>query len=319
MNSFDNESDLSDSEFELSEDSSDENGENENENMNENMRKRIKTRGGSNAVLRRIHRIRTRGGRINNSTGVEERDKILEESWSKVERKPHVHNSNGQPGLQVPFNKSNARISDYFKLFASSDFYQTISDQTNLYAEQHFQSNPDDKSSSSWTPTTATEIRHFLVLYFLTGIVQKPQIRQYWSTDPYLQTSVFNQVMTRNRYQKILQFLHFADNSSYDATDSGRDKLFKVRDIIEFLVDRFKTVYIPSESISIDEELLLYKGRLSLKQYIPSKKARFGIKLFSLCEDSGYLWNSFAYLGKNTINENQHQLERRIDKSGVEK
>ena len=36
----DNESDLSDSEFELSDDSSDENGENENENMNENMRKR---------------------------------------------------------------------------------------------------------------------------------------------------------------------------------------------------------------------------------------------------------------------------------------
>ena len=99
MNSFDNESDLSDSEFELSEDSSDENGENENENMNENMKKRIRTRGGSNAVLRRIHRIRTRGGRINNSTGVGERDKILEESWSKADRKPHVHNSNGQPGL----------------------------------------------------------------------------------------------------------------------------------------------------------------------------------------------------------------------------
>ena len=89
------------------------------------------------------------------------------------------------------------------------------------------------------------------------------------------------------------------------------------RDIEEFLVDRFKTVYIPSENISIDEELLLYKGRLSFKQYIPSKRARFGIKLFSLCEDSGYLWNSFVYLGKTTINENQHQLERRIGKSGI--
>ena len=49
-------------------------------------------------------------------------------------------------------------ILDYFKLFASSNFYQMISDQTNLYAEQYFQSNRDDKSSSSWTPTTATEI-----------------------------------------------------------------------------------------------------------------------------------------------------------------
>ena len=76
-------------------------------------------------------------------------------------------------------------------------------------------------------------------------------------------------------------------------------------------------MHIPSENISIDKELLFYKGRLSFKQYIPSKRARFGIKLFSLCEDSGYLWNSFVYLGKTTINENQHHLERRISKSCV--
>ena len=172
----DNDSDLSDSEPELSYGSSNENGENENENVNENMRKRIRTRGGTNAVLRRTHRIGTRGGLINNSVGVEERDKILEENWSKVDMEAQVHNFNGQPRMQIPFNKSNARILDYFKLFVTSDFYQMISDQTNLYVKQHFQTNPDDKSSSSWTTTTATEIRHFLALYFLTGIVQKPQI-----------------------------------------------------------------------------------------------------------------------------------------------
>ena len=107
----------------MSNDSSDENGENENENMNGNMRKGIRAWGGSDAVLRRAHRIRTKGGVINNLIGIEERDKILEESWSKVEREPQVHNFNRQPGLQVRFNKSNARILDYFKLFATCDFY----------------------------------------------------------------------------------------------------------------------------------------------------------------------------------------------------
>ena len=87
-------------------------------------------------------------------------------------------------------------------------------------------------------------------------------------------------------------------------TDPSREKLFKVRDIVESLVDRFKTVCISSENISIDEELSLYIGRLSFKQYIASKRARFGLKVFSLCEDSGYLWNSFVDLGKTTINEN---------------
>ena len=127
-------------------------------------------------------------------------------------------------------------------------------------------------------------------------------VRQYWSTDLLLPTSVFNQVMTTNRFQKILQFLHFAVNSNYDATDPGGDKLFKVRDIAEFLVDRFKTVYIPSENIATDEELFFCKGRLSFK----NKRALFGIGLLSFCEDPGYLWNSFVSLGKTTINENQH-------------
>ena len=74
--------------------------------------------------------------------------------------------------------------------------------------------------------------------------------------------------MTRNRFQKVLQF---ADNSNYDATYPSRDKLFKVRDIVEFLVYCFKTVYIASGKISIDKQPLLYKGRLSLNNIFQAK------------------------------------------------
>ena len=90
--------------------------------------------------------------------------------------------------MQVPFNENNARILDYFRLFATSDFYQLISDQTKLYPEQHFQAHPDDTSRSLWTPTTATVIRYFSTLHLLTEIIQKLQMLQYWSTDALLQT-----------------------------------------------------------------------------------------------------------------------------------
>ena len=85
--------------------------------------------------------------------------------------------------------------------------------------------------------------------------------------------------MIRNSFQKILQFLQFTDNSNYDATEPGHEKLFKV--IVEFLVDHFKTVYIPSENFYFT------KGGLPFKQYIPCKRGRLGKKLSSLCEDSG--------------------------------
>ena len=102
-----------------------------------------------------------------------------------------------------------------------------------------------------------------------------------------MQGSVFNSVMFRNRFQAIFQFLHFADNSNYNLTAANRDKLYKVRPVVTYLVNKFKSVYIPEKQTSIDEELLLWKGKHAFKQYIPLKRARFGIELFSLCESSG--------------------------------
>ena len=98
--------------------------------------------------------------------------------------KTHVHNFNRQPGLQVPFNESNARILDCFKLFATSGFYQMISDQTNLYAEQHFHSNPDDKSSSYWDSTFFSVIfsdRDFSKTPYSTAQKMKFSIKDFFS------------------------------------------------------------------------------------------------------------------------------------------
>lgn len=170
-------------------------------------------------------------------------------------------------------------------------------EQTNLYAAQYkrnHQNLPPNVRVNHWKETNRNEMKKFLALVLLMGIVRKPEILDYWSTDDLLKGSIFNNVMARNRFQSILQFLHFADNSNYDANDRNQDTLYKVRPVVEFLVSKFKSVYIPEEHVSMDEELLLWKGKLSFRQYIPLKRARFGIKMFSLFESTGYLWNSYV-------------------------
>ena len=83
-------------------------------------------------------------------------------------------------------------------------------------------------------------------------------------------------------------------------------------------MDKFKTVYTPDKNIAINEELLLWKGRLGFKRYIPNKRARFGIKMFSICELSGYLWNSFVYVGKNANKTFEEQaFAKQLGKSGA--
>ncbi|KAG8234248.1 hypothetical protein J437_LFUL007755 [Ladona fulva] len=57
--------------------------------------------------------------------------------------------------------------------------------------------------------------------------------------------------------------------------------------------EKFRELYTPERDITIDESLLLYKGRLGWRQYMPQKRATFEIKTFMLCElKSGYVWST---------------------------
>ena len=81
---------------------------------------------------------------------------------------------------------------------------------------------------------------------------------------------------------------------------------------------KFQEVYVPSQNVAIDEQLLLYKGNLHFKMYIPMKRSRFGIKFSTLCDKHGYTYNTECYTGKNNI-ENEQQFEEHhgpVGKSG---
>ena len=142
-----------------------------------------------------------------------------------------------------------------------------------------------------WKNVSLAEMKQFIFLYLLTGIVTKSELNQYWSTFPLLTTSFFSNIMSQNWFQLILEFLHFNGNNKYDWNDPQKDRLFKIRPLVEYLIAKFKTAYTPHKHIE-------GKGRLGLKQYIPSKRARFGIKMSSVCEFSSFLSNSFVYIVK---------------------
>ena len=45
--------------------------------------------------------------------------------------------------------------------------------------------------------------------------------------------------------------------------------------------------------------IVSFKGRVIFKQYIPKKCKRFGIKIFKLCDSTGYTYDMKVYLGKD--------------------
>ena len=89
----------------------------------------------------------------------------------------------------------------------------------------------------------------------------------------------------------------------------NHNRLNKIRPVVEDLVNKFKTVYEPEKHVSIDEELLLWKGHLSFKQYAPNKRVRFGIKMFSLCEVD-ICGAALCIWGKTTIQQKMKSIKK---------
>ncbi len=68
------------------------------------------------------------------------------------------------------------------------------------------------------------------------------------------------------------RFLHFVDNNSLVPRGSlGHDQLDKVRPLINHLSEHFATQYRPRRDLAVDEAMIKFQGRSSLKQYMPLK------------------------------------------------
>ena len=146
-------------------------------------------------------------------------------------------------------------------------------------------------------------MRVFLALSISMGLVRKKKLHSYWSTDPILNTPLYSQSMSRDRYQLILSNLHFFDMLKEENREPQieKDKMRRIRLVFDHLRNVFPNVHYPSKNLVIDESLVLWRGNISFRQYIPSKRHKFGMKFFVLCDcKSGFVQDIILYTGKDT-------------------
>lgn len=120
---------------------------------------------------------------------------------------------------------------DYFELFLTDDILTIIVDQTNLYATQELIGGNDISAGSrnhAWAPTNKEEMMIFLALVGWMGLVKLPAIRDYWRNDELYGIPLARKIMPRNRFELMLKFIHFSDNSEAPPDD----RLHKLRLVI---------------------------------------------------------------------------------------
>jgi hypothetical protein len=119
-----------------------------------------------------------------------------------------------------------------------------------------------------------------LAFFLLQGLHQKPNNSSYFPWRKILEMPTFLGLFSERRFHLLLKFPHFVDNESYDEAICGSKRLYKLKPILDNLNAKFRSICTSECDVSVDESLMMWKGHLSWKVYIPSKRARFGIKSF---------------------------------------
>ncbi|KAE9522897.1 hypothetical protein AGLY_016708 [Aphis glycines] len=154
------------------------------------------------------------------------------------------------------------------------DLFELIVFQTNLYATQKNK------------PYKPTSVEIFFGLNMVMAMKKLPSYRDYWSTSSDLHDHYISPLMQMNRFGWLLGHIHFNDNSVQPKKDC---------------LTTFAECYTPHQNVAVDESMVKFKGRSTIKQYIRDKPIKRGFKIWMLCDSSSYNLKFQVYTGKSDV------------------
>ena len=117
--------------------------------------------------------------------------------WKKEEPTSYTMPYTRTPGPTSPDVTSQSTPGDLFCHFFSDEVWDLIMVETNRYANSFIDNNP---STRAWTDTTVEELKAFVGLLILMGIVRLPR----WSTSfPLIRTPGISSIMPLIRFEQL--------------------------------------------------------------------------------------------------------------------
>lgn len=182
-----------------------------------------------------------------------------------------------------------------------------------IFEKIHYETNLKSVQNGKPISMSENELKVFIGINIVMGYHDLPNIKSYWNSADDLNVPAISKAMSRERFQTILSNLHVNDNTQIDP--SKKDKIFKIRPLLEHLNRVFLQRRSVKEYLSIDESMIRFKGRSSLKQYNPMKPIKRGYKLWCVSDDNGYIYRTILYTGKAN-SENQADIRKEFGLGG---
>ncbi|XP_070982190.1 piggyBac transposable element-derived protein 4-like [Oncorhynchus clarkii lewisi] len=181
-------------------------------------------------------------------------------------------------------------IESTFRLFVTPAIERIIVDMTNLQGVR--------KYGDGWRPMDSTDLRAYVGLLILAGVYRSlgEAAASLWDAES--GRTVFRATMPLKVFHKYSRLLRFDDRQSRPAR-LATDRLAAIREVWDLWEERLPALYNPGPDVTVDEQLVPFRGRCSFRQYIPSKPAKYSIKSWVACNaKSSYAWKMQVYTGK---------------------
>lgn len=200
------------------------------------------------------------------------------------------------PGLNFRSKKIHDEL-DAFLTFIDYNIIDNIIMFSNNYAEG---------ANISTTMTIEDAFRWIGInLFFGLTKSKNMNLTELWGTR--YGSNIVQSSMTLNKFNTIKRILRFDMKSKR----TRNDKLAPFDAFFDKFCQNLRSSYVPSEQLTVDEQLVTFRGRCNFKVYMPSKPGKYGIKLWAVCDaKNGFVCNAQIYTGKVGHSPERNQGQR---------
>lgn len=178
---------------------------------------------------------------------------------------------------------------DAFFLFFNDFIFSQIVKYTNIEAENN---------TKDWKPVDVIEMRAFFGLLLTAGHLKQNNTNYITLWKRKYGSPIFRATMSLCRFKSLLRFIRFDDKTTRSVRRET-DKLAPIRDIFEECNKLFGKYYVPGSFLTVDEQMIGWRGRCPFMQFMPKKPDKYGMKPYWICDArTAYPLGAIPYLGK---------------------
>lgn len=228
--------------------------------------------------------------------------------WSKEpSSEDRVHNISKDAGscTNIPVASAITKPVDAILLFLRPIITLLVL-YTNMEAKRVF---IEKKFKTAWKSIDEEEMYAFIGLILTAGILQlsKETLTILWSAR--YGPPVFRATMSHHRFKEIQRYMRFDDKSKR----SIKDKFAPFREVFNLFNNLLVSFYIPGKNMTVDEQLIPYRGKCGFRQYNPKKPVKYGIKIWWLCDAENYYpLLGHTYLGREKNKTTQLEVTHQV-------